>query len=429
VFSDHAYVVSPPTLDYESLTRYVDQVDDQSLRGEGMTAIGDRDRAGQHVLTRVSTQRRDKVVLVFTDGEYNLGRNPIEVLGESREAKIRVHVVGVDLEAEVLKKPAVKALLETVRGNGGRYVDASTERDLKAASAALDALEKGLLTNKVYVRHAPVFHWFALPAGLLLVLGTALRAIPYFANFNLRGACMCDQDHWDDDLKNYTTGDSVSRRTFGALSIGAGMAAALLPRDAAAQAVTEKDVSHQDPDGTCDAYFVHPANRRLGCWCGRTFLACGGVPADGQASRGVGYAVLVVNPFYRQKPAPVVAEGARFSDPETRKVLFGFAGGLNATTHVSDAKAFVAWLDAQPQVDKTKKIGTTGYCMGGPIVFRTVGNSARSRWRRGLIPRRRPGDEESRQPSPADSADEGVAADRDRRKRRSARAGRQERPA
>ena len=183
VFSDHAYVVSPPTLDYESLTRYVDQVDDQSLRGEGMTAIGDGIALANHVLTRVGKERRDKVVLVFTDGEYNLGRNPIEVLGESKEARIRVHVVGVDLEAEVLKKPAVKALLDTVRENGGRYVDASTERELKAASAALDALEKGLLTNKVYVRHAPVFHWFALPAGLLLVLGTALRAIPYFANF------------------------------------------------------------------------------------------------------------------------------------------------------------------------------------------------------------------------------------------------------
>jgi Ca-activated chloride channel family protein len=183
VFSDHAYVVSPPTLDYESLTRYVDQVDDQSLRGEGMTAIGDGIALANHVLTRVGKERRDKVVLVFTDGEYNLGRNPIEVLAESKEARIRVHIVGVDLEAEVLKKPAVKALLDTVRGNGGRYVDASTERELKAASAALDALEKGLLTNKVYVRHAPVFHWFALPAGLLLVLGSALRAIPYFADF------------------------------------------------------------------------------------------------------------------------------------------------------------------------------------------------------------------------------------------------------
>ena len=183
VFSDHAYVVSPPTLDYESLTRYVDQVDDQSLRGEGMTAIGDGIALANHVLTRVGKERRDKVVLVFTDGEYNLGRNPIEVLGESKEARIRVHVVGVDLEAEVLKKPAVKALLETVRGNGGRYVDASTERELRAASASLDALEKGLLTNKVYVRHAPVFHWFALPAGLLLLAGSALRAVPYFADF------------------------------------------------------------------------------------------------------------------------------------------------------------------------------------------------------------------------------------------------------
>ena len=185
---------------------------------------------------------------------------------------------------------------------------------------------------------------------------------------------MCDQDHWDDDLKNYTTGDSVSRRTFGALSIGAGMAAALLPRDAAAQAVTEKDVTIKTPDGTCDAYFVHPAKPAAGVLVWPDILGLRPVFRQmGKRLAESGYAVLVVNPFYRQKPAPVVPEGARFSDPETRKVLFGFAGGLNATTHVSDAKTFVAWLDAQPQVDKTKKIGTTGYCMGGPMVMRTVG--------------------------------------------------------
>ena len=48
------------------------------------------------------------------------------------------------------------------------------------------------------------------------------------------------------------------------------------------------------------------------------------------------------------------------------------ARGLNETTHMADAKAFIAWLDKQPSVDKNKKVGTQGYCMGGPIAFRTA---------------------------------------------------------
>src|SRR5688500_20384032 len=70
---------------------------------------------------------------------------------------------------------------------------------------------------------------------------------------------MCDQDQFDDDLKTYSARGAVSRRQFGALSLGAGMMA-LLPRAANAQAVTESDVTITTPDGTCDAYFVHPAN-------------------------------------------------------------------------------------------------------------------------------------------------------------------------
>jgi dienelactone hydrolase len=74
---------------------------------------------------------------------------------------------------------------------------------------------------------------------------------------------MCDQDHFDDDLKKYSAKGAVSRRQFGALSVGAGMMA-LLPRAANAQAVTESDVKIKTPDGTCDAYFVHPAAHG---WC------------------------------------------------------------------------------------------------------------------------------------------------------------------
>jgi carboxymethylenebutenolidase len=184
---------------------------------------------------------------------------------------------------------------------------------------------------------------------------------------------MCDQDHYDDDLKEYKDRAALSRRQFGALSLGVG-AAFLLPRSADAQSVTEKDVSIKTPDGTCDAYFVHPAKPAAAVLIWPDII--GLRPAFRQMGKRLaesGYAVLVVNPFYRVKPAPVVPDGSKFSDPETRKVLIGFAGSINPPANqTSDAKAFIAWLDAQPQVDKSKKIGTTGYCMGGPIVFRTA---------------------------------------------------------
>lgn len=184
VFSDHAYVVSPLTFDYDSLQRYVSQVDEQSLRGEGMTAIGDGIGLANHLLARQAPgTRRNGVILVFTDGEHNAGRDPIEVLSESDGAGFRVHLVGVDLEQEVHSKPAVRRLIDAVRAHGGRYFDTSSERELRAASAAIDTLEKGLLTSKVYVRQAPVFRWFALPGGVLIVAGLGIRAVPYFADY------------------------------------------------------------------------------------------------------------------------------------------------------------------------------------------------------------------------------------------------------
>jgi carboxymethylenebutenolidase len=80
-----------------------------------------------------------------------------------------------------------------------------------------------------------------------------------------------------------------------------------------------------------------------------------------------GYSVLVVNPFYRTKKAPTAEQGAATPIPS----LMPLAQGLNETTHMTDAKAFIAWLDQQPSVNKNRKVGTQGYCMGGPIAFRT----------------------------------------------------------
>ena len=178
---------------------------------------------------------------------------------------------------------------------------------------------------------------------------------------------MCDQDHYDDDLHDFEARGMVTRRQFGIL-LGAGMLMAL-PRVAGAVAVTESDVTITTPDGTADAYFVHPASGTAPAVL--VWPDIFGVrPAFRQMGKRLaesGYAVLVVNPFYRTKKAPTADNGAATAIA----ALMPLAQTLNAGTHTTDAKAFIAWLDQQSSVAKNRKIGTQGYCMGGPIAFRT----------------------------------------------------------
>jgi carboxymethylenebutenolidase len=178
---------------------------------------------------------------------------------------------------------------------------------------------------------------------------------------------MCDQDHFEDDVKEYEARGLVTRREFGIL-LGTGMM--LLPQVANAVAVTESDVNITTPDGTADGYFVHPAS---GTAPGVLLWpdAFGLRPANRQMGKRLaesGYSVLVVNPFYRVKKAPTAAAGAATPIPDIMPLL----KALSETTHTADAKAFIAWLDKQPSVAKNRKIGTQGYCMGGPIAFRTA---------------------------------------------------------
>jgi Ca-activated chloride channel family protein len=184
VFSDNPYVISPLTFDHEYLLHYIDFVDDKLLQGEGQTAIGDGLALSNYVLSRQATpsSRGHQVVVLFTDGESNRGREPVEVLKESRDAGIRVHVIGVDLETDVKEKPGVQMLMAAVEDAGGRYFSADSERDLLAASRTIDSMEKGLLVSRVYVRDVPVYQWFAIPALVTLVLALGLRSIPYFVD-------------------------------------------------------------------------------------------------------------------------------------------------------------------------------------------------------------------------------------------------------
>jgi carboxymethylenebutenolidase len=176
---------------------------------------------------------------------------------------------------------------------------------------------------------------------------------------------MCDKDHFAESVKEYEARGLITRRQFGVL-VAAGVAM-MLPESADAQQTAEREVEIKTPDGTCDAYFLHPASGT-----GAAVLIWPDIfglrPAMrnmGKRLAGAGYSVVVVNPFYRTgKPTATGATPIQEMMPHAK--------ALTPTTHMTDARAFVAWLDAQPQVNKNRKIGTQGYCMGGPMAFRTA---------------------------------------------------------
>ena len=180
---------------------------------------------------------------------------------------------------------------------------------------------------------------------------------------------MCDQDHFEDDRIEYESRGLVTRRAFGAY-LGAAGVVMMLPQVADAQQVTEAEVNIKTPDGTADAYWVHPASGAAPAvlvWPDIFGLR----PAFRQMGKRLavsGYSVLVVNPFYRQQKAPTAPKGGATPIPE----VMGMMKALNEKTHMTDAAAFVAWLDQQAAVAKNRRIGTQGYCMGGPMAFRTA---------------------------------------------------------
>ena len=180
---------------------------------------------------------------------------------------------------------------------------------------------------------------------------------------------MCDE-RTVTDTTEYLQGKKLTRRQFGAVSAGAGLAA-LLPRAANAQDVTASEIDVTTPDGVVDCHFVHPA---AGAHPGVLIWpdAFGLRPAKRQMARRLaesGYSVLVVNQYYRTQRAPIVGSTDFGAERDT---LLPLMGTLNADTHMADARAFVSFLDDQPSVDGNRKMGTMGYCMGGPITMRTA---------------------------------------------------------
>ncbi len=184
---------------------------------------------------------------------------------------------------------------------------------------------------------------------------------------------MYDEEMIRDEEDRLRRSGGMTRREFGALSVGAGMAM-LLPRAANALAVTAADIEMSTPAGVADCHFVHPAN---GAYPGVLVWpdALGLRSAFKQMARRLaesGYAVLVVNPYYRTERAPILPEGASFRDEATRQKVFPLMRSLTPEKTVADARAFVGFLDGRDAVADNRKMGTTGYCMGGAMTMRTA---------------------------------------------------------
>src|SRR5215472_6819685 len=175
----------------------------------------------------------------------------------------------------------------------------------------------------------------------------------------------------DDMIEYQLKSTQLSRRRFGAFTLGAGMAS-LLPAGAGAAWIEEGEVEIRTPDGTADAYFVHPGeggHPGVLMWPDIYGLR----PAFRQMARRLaeaGYAVLVPNPFYRTKHAPTAPENPDFNDPATRTAMMSLAGSVTPDRAVTDSKTYVAWLDSQSSVDRKRRLGVMGYCMTGPATLR-----------------------------------------------------------
>jgi carboxymethylenebutenolidase len=182
---------------------------------------------------------------------------------------------------------------------------------------------------------------------------------------------MCDNDIHPGLVEDW----NVTRRIFMATGAVAAGGIATAAQALTTAAVVEKDATVPTPDGSADAALFYPEGK--GKWPAVLVWPdiMGLRPVFRELGRrlaGQGYVVLVVNPFYRSKKGAPIDGAIDFNNPDTRKILMGFRAAITDDGTDKDAVAYLKFLDAQPQTDTRKKAGVQGYCMGGPLSFRTA---------------------------------------------------------
>ncbi|MBI4447296.1 MAG: VWA domain-containing protein [Acidobacteria bacterium] len=180
VFSENTYIVSPLTIDHAYLEKYIRMIDANILLGEGMTAIGDGIAAAIDLLQREKeADTKNKVIVVFTDGEHNYGRDPIEVLADARFYGYRIYMIGVDL-GEITRKENVQMLIRSIKDSGGEYYDARNKSELARAYSEIDRIEKGVFVQKTLETDVPAYETFLIVSLSCLFVGIVLNTVPYF---------------------------------------------------------------------------------------------------------------------------------------------------------------------------------------------------------------------------------------------------------
>lgn len=183
VFSNNAYLVTPTTFDHESLGDYLRTVNTQTLVNEGFTGIGEGlFMASQFFdFSKKQMNRRTKgqVIVLFSDGDYNYGRDPLPEIERARYAGTRIYFIGVALEPGASQK-----IREAVPSTGGKYFDVSNPKHLEQAFGEINQLEKGRFYATELVQHQPAYFIFVLLSFCSLALRVMLNAIPHFVELS-----------------------------------------------------------------------------------------------------------------------------------------------------------------------------------------------------------------------------------------------------
>lgn len=184
-FSESSYVVTPLTTDRTYLEKYIQLVDPAILIGEGMTAIGEGINTAIELFRREDDpETKNKVILIFSDGEHNYGRDPVDALSEARFYGYRVYLIGVELGAEITGKERVQALIQAITDSGGQYFDAANQRELEIAYSSIDQIEKGVFVQRSMETNVPYYQIFLSTSLVLLFVSLVLNTIPYFVEIS-----------------------------------------------------------------------------------------------------------------------------------------------------------------------------------------------------------------------------------------------------
>jgi Mg-chelatase subunit ChlD len=180
VFSNHGYLVTPATFDHESLSQYLLMTGTQSLVNEGYTGIGEGLAAANRFFeqqTETAGRRpRGQVIVLFTDGENNTGREPSIEIERARANGTRIYMIGVALD----DSGGTGELAGAIPGTGGKYYDIKRSGDVEQALADINDVEKGIFYTLAVTRNQPAYFFFVVLSVACLALRVALHAVSRF---------------------------------------------------------------------------------------------------------------------------------------------------------------------------------------------------------------------------------------------------------